>query len=247
MQTLVPKMSFARFGTFMDIDAAASHARFLNDTLALAQEAFNAQIDAKLRAIPPDSKYASEMHVWYADDHDAINRRVPEAQWKAQFIYAMSVFEFTMRTVCREIGNADGVVGELVVDEDNGLAGYKDFLTAAVEIDVFGKAAWEQILQMSKARNVIVHAGGTLGHRHKYLDDIRKLQKKISGLKVVDHNDTSIDLNSKKKWIGRIVVDATFVMRSLELMQTFVESICDTPAKYKVKKRAPPRRKRPGK
>ncbi len=37
----------------MDIDAAASHARFLNDTLALAQEAFNAQIDAKLRAIPP--------------------------------------------------------------------------------------------------------------------------------------------------------------------------------------------------
>ena len=244
MKTLIPKMSFSRFAMFMDIEAAAHHARFLNDTLALARKSFNSQIEAKLHAIPPDSDYAAEAHEWYADNHDAINRRVPEAQWKAQFIYAMSVFEFTMQTVCREISPPEQARVELEGQEWNGLAGYKDFLTATIDIGVFGTAAWERILQLSKARNVIVHAGGTLNHRYQHLQDILRLQKKIPGLKVLDYNDASIDLNTKRKWIGRIVVDATFVMRSIELLRTFIESICDAPATYKVKQPASPRSRR---
>lgn len=215
--------SFSSIGMEIGIDAAIRHSRFIKETIEEQQSKFEAEVQKRLEKIDEADPYYTENMDFIHDDLVNIKHVLPEIQWKSQFVFAMSLLEFTLNQIC-----------EAAAEEADIDIGYKDFsgqgvercklyLTRVFGISAFSGEEWEVLASLGKIRNIVVHANGELASKSDAIAPIAAVQRKIEGLSVLDYNDTEVVLKTPDDLPGtRVVLTAGFVLEALQRIKSFV-------------------------
>lgn len=230
----MPRTSFARMGLDLPLDFAKDHCRFIAKTFKEQQDLFFKKLEERTASV--DAEYLAEYNDFLHDEHFRLHEMLPDMQWKAQFIYVMSLFESMMDEVC---GSARSEHALSISHEDKqdkrfsgtGIDRCKSYLSKIFNIRIFEKSDWGTIGLLKTLRNKIVHANGRLRQNDpRSLELMHAVSQKFNTFAVVDHNHQKLAPTQQPEWVvGTVVLDSVFVIEAIDVLQRFIDQLCDQP------------------